>query len=58
MACSKYTYVKNFEIENKIIPSTYVVIRIDGKGFHKFCNLNNFKKPNDLDAIKLMNLAA
>ena len=41
MACSKYTYVKNFEIENKIIPSTYVVIRIDGKGFHKFCNLNN-----------------
>jgi tRNA(His) guanylyltransferase len=58
MACSKYTYVKNFEIENKIIPSTYVVIRIDGKGFHKFCNLNNFQKPNDLDAIKLMNLAA
>jgi tRNA(His) guanylyltransferase len=58
MACSKYSYVKNFETQDSLLPCTYIVIRVDGKGFHKFCNLNNFAKPNELSAIHLMNLAA
>lgn len=55
MACSKYTYVKQYESPLVLLPQTYIVIRIDGKGFHKFTSLNNFDKPNDINAIKLMN---
>ena len=48
MACSKYAYVRDYETNTCILPSTYIVLRIDGKGFHKFSALNSFKKPNDL----------
>jgi tRNA(His) guanylyltransferase len=58
MACSKYTYVKQFETLNTLLPNTYIVIRIDGKGFHKFTALNEFAKPNEYNALKLMNKAA
>lgn len=47
MACSKYEYVKNFEACDKIVPNTWIVVRIDGKGFHKFSRKHNFEKPND-----------
>jgi tRNA(His) guanylyltransferase len=42
MACSKYSYVKEFENNQTILPQTYMVIRIDGKGFHKFTKKHNF----------------
>lgn len=47
MACSKYEYVKKFELEDKILPNIWIVVRIDGKGFHKFSKSQNFAKPND-----------
>ncbi|CAK9442044.1 uncharacterized protein LODBEIA_P58270 [Lodderomyces beijingensis] len=58
MANSKYEYVKAFERENYLLPETYIVIRVDGKGFHKFSQHYNFAKPNDLQALQVMNAAA
>ncbi|KAI5949590.1 THG1 [Candida jiufengensis] len=58
MANSKYEYVKAFEKENYLLPDTYIVIRVDGKGFHKFSKYYNFEKPNDLKALTVMNKAA
>ena len=48
MANSKYEYVKQFEISNSLLPSTFIVVRVDGKGFHKFTDFYKFQKPNDL----------
>jgi tRNA(His) guanylyltransferase len=36
MANSKFEYVKYFEIDNKLLNNTYIVVRIDGKGFTKY----------------------
>lgn len=58
MACSKYEYVKKFEETHILLPSTYIVIRIDGKGFHKFTTLHNYEKPNDKLGLTLMNICA
>uniref|UniRef100_A0A1S4H7G7 Probable tRNA(His) guanylyltransferase n=2 Tax=Anopheles gambiae TaxID=7165 RepID=A0A1S4H7G7_ANOGA len=57
MALSRFEYVKQFEQEEKLLPNSWIVVRIDGKGFHRFCNVHSFSKPNDLDALQLMNLA-
>src|SRR5690349_17038928 len=35
-----------------------MVVRIDGKNFHKFSDSHNFEKPNDLRGLNLMNHAA
>ncbi len=58
MACSKFEYVKQFESQEKLLPSTYILIRLDGKGFTKFTTLHAFEKPNDIRGIGLMNKAA
>ncbi|KAK6867803.1 tRNA(His) guanylyltransferase [Candida tropicalis] len=58
MANSKYEYVKLFEKENYLLPDTYIIIRVDGKGFHKFSQFYQFEKPNDLKALQVMNKAA
>ncbi|BGP47294.1 tRNA-His guanylyltransferase [Rhodotorula kratochvilovae] len=58
MAGSRYAYVKSFELADPLLPSTFFVIRIDGKGFHGFSKLHNFDKPNDVRALTLMNEAA
>nr|XP_040237684.2 probable tRNA(His) guanylyltransferase [Anopheles coluzzii] len=57
MALSRFEYVKQFEQEERLLPNSWIVVRIDGKGFHRFCNVHSFSKPNDLDALQLMNLA-
>jgi len=36
MANSKYEYVKEFEHEDLLLKNTWVVVRIDGRGFHKY----------------------
>lgn len=36
MANSKYEYVKTFEQSTTLLPNTYMVVRIDGRGFHKW----------------------
>jgi tRNA(His) guanylyltransferase len=35
MANSKYEYVKAFEQPDELLRNTWIVVRIDGKGFHK-----------------------
>lgn len=58
MANSRFEYVKQFERENLLLPETYLIIRLDGKGFHKFSKEYDFEKPNDLGALEVMNRAA
>lgn len=58
MSGSRYSYVRNSELPDALLPSTYLVIRLDGKGFHKFSKAHNFDKPNDVNALELMNMAA
>lgn len=58
MANSQYQYVKNFERENFLLPETYIVVRVDGRGFHRFSKFYNFAKPNDVRALNVMNKAA
>ena len=33
MANSKYEYVKAFELSDNLLPHTWIVVRIDGRGF-------------------------
>ena len=35
MANSRVEYVRNFEPADNLLPATYLVVRIDGKGFHR-----------------------
>ncbi|KAJ1979643.1 tRNA-histidine guanylyltransferase 1-like [Dimargaris xerosporica] len=61
MANSKYEYVRQFERETFLLPNTWLVVRIDGQGFHKyprFSDKHQFEKPNDARALNLMNYCA
>ncbi|GMM34888.1 tRNA guanylyltransferase [Saccharomycopsis crataegensis] len=58
MANSQYEVVKQFERENYLLQDTHIVIRVDGRGFHRFTKNYDFSKPNDERALKLMNKAA
>ncbi|XP_057725442.1 tRNA(His) guanylyltransferase 1-like isoform X1 [Arachis stenosperma] len=54
----KPEYVKSFEFDSKLMPLTWIVIRIDGCHFHRFSELHEFVKPNDERALNLMNSCA
>ncbi|KAL4740508.1 Thg1 C terminal domain-containing protein [Aspergillus similis] len=58
MANSRFEYVKAFEQPDTLLPNTWIVVRIDGRGFHKLSDRYAFKKPNDRRALDLMNAAA
>ncbi|KAI5864820.1 tRNA guanylyltransferase [Durotheca rogersii] len=58
MANSRFEYVKQFEQPDNLLPNTWVIVRIDGRGFTKLCAKYNFEKPNDRRALDLMNAAA
>lgn len=58
MAKSAYEYVKTFEMNDQILPNAWIVVRIDGKNFHKFSDSHQFVKPNDKRSLDLMNKAA
>ncbi|GAA6033632.1 hypothetical protein JCM8097_004358 [Rhodosporidiobolus ruineniae] len=58
MAGSRFAYVRGFELPDPLLPSTFFIIRLDGKGFHGFSDLHRFDKPNDVNALELMNRAA
>ncbi|RKU48303.1 tRNA-His guanylyltransferase [Coniochaeta pulveracea] len=58
MANSKFEYVKHFEQPDVLLPNTWIVVRLDGRGFTKFANKYEFAKPNDRRALDLMNAAA
>lgn len=42
MANSKYEYVRHFELADSLLPSTWLVVRIDGRGFHRLVILTYF----------------
>lgn len=58
MACSRFEYVKNFEQNNSLLKNTFIVVRIDGHAFHKFTALHEYRKPNDIRGLELMNHCA
>ncbi|KAK0731401.1 Thg1 C terminal domain-containing protein [Lasiosphaeris hirsuta] len=58
MANSKFEYVKQFEQPDQLLPNTWIVVRIDGRGFTKFSAKYSWEKPNDKRALDLMNAAA
>ncbi|CAM6107007.1 unnamed protein product [Calypogeia fissa] len=58
MANSKYEYVKEFEQSDLLLPHTWIVIRIDGRGFTRFAKVHEFEKLNDMQALHLMNECA
>ncbi|KAM5577537.1 hypothetical protein ABKV19_008066 [Rosa sericea] len=51
-------FLKSFQFEKRLTPSTWIVIRIDGCHFHRFSDVHEFVKPNDEQALKLMNSCA
>ncbi|XP_038707365.1 tRNA(His) guanylyltransferase 2-like isoform X1 [Tripterygium wilfordii] len=51
-------YFRPFLFENGLMPSTWIVIRLDGCHFHRFCKIHEFEKPNDEKALNLMNSCA
>ncbi|KAA1075513.1 tRNA-His guanylyltransferase [Puccinia graminis f. sp. tritici] len=58
MANSRFGYVRQAELDDRLLPNTFLVIRLDGKGFTKFSQAHGFTKPNDIKALNLMNAAA
>lgn len=36
MAKSKFEYVRSFETSDIALPNTWMVLRLDGRGFHKY----------------------
>ncbi|WWC72647.1 uncharacterized protein I206_106611 [Kwoniella pini CBS 10737] len=58
MAKSRFEYVRNYELPDPIMPNAFIVVRIDGRGFHKFSDTHLFQKPNDKRALDLMDIAA
>ncbi|KAH9424372.1 tRNA-histidine guanylyltransferase 1-like [Dermatophagoides pteronyssinus] len=60
MAKSKYEYVRQFEsaTDHHLLLDSYIVVRVDGQGFHRFAKEHNFLKPNDKRCLDLMNRSA
>lgn len=58
MANSRFDYVRTFETDDRLLPNCWIVVRIDGKGFHKFATTHAYSKPNDARGLNLMSQAA
>ncbi|XP_032367688.1 probable tRNA(His) guanylyltransferase isoform X2 [Etheostoma spectabile] len=58
MAKSKFEYVRNFETDDTCLRNCYIVVRLDGRNFHKFAEQHTFTKPNDNRALGLMTRSA
>ena len=44
MANSKFEYVKQFEQPDSLLPNTWIVVRLDGRGFTKYAVSSSFQK--------------
>lgn len=40
MANSKYEYVRQYEQPDKLLPNTWIVVRLDGRSFHQYVCLS------------------
>lgn len=58
MAKSKFEYVRQFENDDPCLLNCWIVVRIDGKAFHKFTDSHHYVKPNDERGISLMTFSA
>uniref|UniRef100_A0A8C7ZPB7 tRNA(His) guanylyltransferase n=1 Tax=Oryzias sinensis TaxID=183150 RepID=A0A8C7ZPB7_9TELE len=58
MAKSKFEYVRSFETDDTCLRNCYIVVRLDGRNFHKFSEQHGFTKPNDNRALGLMTRSA
>ncbi len=58
MSHSRFEYVRSYELDDRLVPNCWIVVRIDGKAFHKFSERHGFAKPNDKPALDLMNECA
>ncbi|KAL6752626.1 histidine tRNA 5'-guanylyltransferase [Haematococcus lacustris] len=58
MANSRFEYVKDYELPDPLLPGCWIVVRVDGKGFTRFSELHGFVKPNDKQALDLMDECA
>ncbi|KAM4037711.1 putative tRNA(His) guanylyltransferase isoform 2-T2 [Anomaloglossus baeobatrachus] len=58
MAKSKFEYVRDFEVQDTCLQNCWVVVRVDGRNFHRFSEQHKFSKPNDPRALELMNRCA
>ncbi|XP_013788937.1 probable tRNA(His) guanylyltransferase [Limulus polyphemus] len=58
MAQSKFEYVRKFESDDRCLPNCWMVVRLDGKGFHKLSSEHDYDKPNDSRALALMTKSA
>ena len=58
MANSQFEYVKQFELPDALLPSTWLVLRVDGQAFHALSTSQQWTKPNDDRQLQLMNAAA
>ncbi|KAL6043396.1 hypothetical protein STEG23_007976 [Scotinomys teguina] len=58
MAKSKFEYVRDFEADDTCLPYCWVVVRLDGRNFHRFAEKHSFAKPNDSRALNLMTKCA
>ncbi|RXM92625.1 putative tRNA(His) guanylyltransferase [Acipenser ruthenus] len=58
MAKSKFEYVRNFEVDDTCLRNCWIVVRLDGRNFHKFAEQHSFTKPNDDRALNLMTRCA
>lgn len=58
MAKSKFEYVRCFETDDTCLRNCYIVVRLDGRNFHKFAEQHKFTKPNDDRALGLMTRSA
>jgi tRNA(His) guanylyltransferase len=49
MSKSIYEYVRSYEEsnDNHLLKDCFIVVRVDGQGFHQFSKKHDFKKPND-----------
>uniref|UniRef100_M0ZZR1 tRNAHis guanylyltransferase catalytic domain-containing protein n=1 Tax=Solanum tuberosum TaxID=4113 RepID=M0ZZR1_SOLTU len=54
----KPEYLRSFQFESRLMLSTWIVVRVDGCHFHRFCEDNGFQKSNDEQTLKLMNSCA
>uniref|UniRef100_UPI00358F2B91 probable tRNA(His) guanylyltransferase n=1 Tax=Myxine glutinosa TaxID=7769 RepID=UPI00358F2B91 len=58
MANTKFEYVRSYEVNDACLPNCWIVVRLDGKNFHRFCDAHGFRKPNDDRALQLMGRCA
>lgn len=58
MAGSQYAYVRGFEAPDALLPDTFIVVRVDGRGFHRFSEEHGYARPCDARGLGVMNAAA